>query len=673
MADHLMRRGGVWWVRLVVPARLRTVAGRREFTRSCRTSDIRAAKVVAATHLGAWRRQLLAIDPNMQIDLSKLLEPAPALAVMSSVTLDDVEAAGIDRDVLLQQQGVRLSYRLQGVLGAKCLQADFERDASGVCDVADLPPNAEEVEYSGLCELADSDAWVEHIQVERPDELRLVAFSLGQGWLFIPSETHVVKVGRLEVPASMVNDLRKELLSHVSPDERQRVLQPIAGREATLLPPVSKKLLSEAIDVYRDDPSGLPGKLKHADEQRQQIGWLRDFVDYMGDLELGQITPEVLRQFRDGPLKTFPANANNVPKAYKGKSIHETAKRLAAAGVDWPTMTDKAQSERMEKIAAFFKWVAENRRWLNENPAAPLKGEHGTSKADRLEAKRQQKEHGEDEEGRRAFAEEELAKVFKVPHYQTGDGRHVTRGNEFWYPFQYWLPLLALYHGCRISELCQLHLDDVRRDDGVWLIDINDRTKDKSIKTDNTSARCIPLHPRVVELGFVEYCQQLRAAGFRRVFPELSYSMSAARYAKEAKRKMSKMLGSLGMPRDGTLVFHNFRHTANFALGRAQVPGMDEHLRTFTRYTLMGHKRGDDVNVAHYSICTMAERLALVAAVAHTCTAQVARFDVGYGVAQVRLALSRKKDDRKGVEDMAPLSPDFDARRAAAEASRETR
>lgn len=161
--------------------------------------------------------------------------------------------------------------------------------------------------------------------------------------------------------------------------------------------------------------------------------------------------------------------------------------------------------------------------------------------------------------------------VFSVPHYKTGDGRHVTKGNETWYPFQYWLPPLALYHGCRISELCQMHLDNVTQVEGIWVLDVNDKTKDKSIKTDDTSERCIPVHPTVIELGFLDYCERLRSEGFRRVFPELTFSLSAARYAKERKRKMSAMLASLGMPRDGALVFHNVRHTANFALGRARV------------------------------------------------------------------------------------------------------
>ena len=34
--DGLFRRGGMWWARLVVPARLRDLAGRREFVQCWR-------------------------------------------------------------------------------------------------------------------------------------------------------------------------------------------------------------------------------------------------------------------------------------------------------------------------------------------------------------------------------------------------------------------------------------------------------------------------------------------------------------------------------------------------------------------------------------------------------------------------------------------------------------
>ncbi len=46
--DGLFRRGGFWWARLVVPARLRQAAGRREFVRYTGTQDKTMGKLVSA-------------------------------------------------------------------------------------------------------------------------------------------------------------------------------------------------------------------------------------------------------------------------------------------------------------------------------------------------------------------------------------------------------------------------------------------------------------------------------------------------------------------------------------------------------------------------------------------------------------------------------------------------
>ena len=120
-----------------------------------------------------------------------------------------------------------------------------------------------------------------------------------------------------------------------------------------------------------------------------------------------------------------------------------------------------------------------------------------------------------------------------------------------------------------------MHLSDVKEVDGVWCLDINRRSEDKSLKNDQ-SVRVIPLHPELVKLGFLRYCDRLRQSGYLRAFPELSWSRSNAKYAKESGRKMSAMLKKLGMPRDGTLVYHCLRHNMNNALARvpaASVPG----------------------------------------------------------------------------------------------------
>jgi len=55
---------------------------------------------------------------------------------------------------------------------------------------------------------------------------------------------------------------------------------------------------------------------------------------------------------------------------------------------------------------------------------------------------------------------------------------------------RYWLPILGLYTGCRANEVCQLHKEDLKEQDGIWYLDINDNGK-KSLKN-RSSRRLVP-------------------------------------------------------------------------------------------------------------------------------------------------------------------------------------
>ncbi|MCZ5067667.1 integrase, partial [Escherichia coli] len=66
-----------------------------------------------------------------------------------------------------------------------------------------------------------------------------------------------------------------------------------------------------------------------------------------------------------------------------------------------------------------------------------------------------------------------------------------------------------------MNELCQLYLSDIRMsENGVSYLDFNldspdkvmdtEAEADKSLKTLN-ALRQVPIHPRLIELGFLEY------------------------------------------------------------------------------------------------------------------------------------------------------------------------
>src|SRR3546814_3292734 len=83
-----------------------------------------------------------------------------------------------------------------------------------------------------------------------------------------------------------------------------------------------------------------------------------------------------------------------------------------------------------------------------------------------------------------------------------------------------------LFQGARLTELGQLHRTDVRYELGIHYLAITTLSNEdeaevvniggkKSLKTRN-AVRMVPLHPVVLELGFLDYVRGLKS---RHLFP----------------------------------------------------------------------------------------------------------------------------------------------------------
>lgn len=78
---------------------------------------------------------------------------------------------------------------------------------------------------------------------------------------------------------------------------------------------------------------------------------------------------------------------------------------------------------------------------------------------------------------------------------------------------RFWIPLISLYSGLRLEEICQLLVEDIRKVGNLTVFDIR-LTADsgfKSLKTES-STRIVPIHPELVRLGFLKFVNK-RASG----------------------------------------------------------------------------------------------------------------------------------------------------------------
>lgn len=132
---------------------------------------------------------------------------------------------------------------------------------------------------------------------------------------------------------------------------------------------------------------------------------------------------------------------------------------------------------------------------------------------------------------------------------------------------QYWLPLLGLYTGARIEELCQLRPADIfeeqyRDSSGnagkAWVLQITE-DEDEGLGVKNAgSIRRIPIHPELIQLGFVEYCQQQIGS---RIFPLLRKDPTGLESTIWSKWWHRDYLRRYCEPSASNMVFHSFRHT----------------------------------------------------------------------------------------------------------------
>lgn len=153
----------------------------------------------------------------------------------------------------------------------------------------------------------------------------------------------------------------------------------------------------------------------------------------------------------------------------------------------------------------------------------------------------------------------------------------------------YWIPLIGLFTGARLGEICQLNIADIAKHGGVWCIDFNE-DDDKRLKT-SASVRKVPLHSELIRLGFLEYVDRLRSDQQTRLWPVLHLnngkpSLGFSRWFNEVPRHA---IQGVAIPD-----FHSLRHTVRSLMASARVP-----ITTQDRVT--GHESVGGVGVRVYT------------------------------------------------------------------------
>lgn len=155
-------------------------------------------------------------------------------------------------------------------------------------------------------------------------------------------------------------------------------------------------------------------------------------------------------------------------------------------------------------------------------------------------------------------------------------------------PHLWWAPMIGLYTGARINEVCQLKLIDIVQERGTWCFAFR-KTVDADLAADpkrrrvsrqslkgRGCARMIPIAQALIDAGFLDYLADAKATGHARLFPHLSAGINRktgetnARYSHALVVDFGRYLKALGFSKG--VGFHAFRHTLATELDAQDVP-----------------------------------------------------------------------------------------------------
>ncbi|MEO5334642.1 MAG: site-specific integrase, partial [Magnetococcus sp. YQC-5] len=283
---------------------------------------------------------------------------------------------------------------------------------------------------------------------------------------------------------------------------------------------VNSPLLSKVIEEYCTEMQAGGLWRDKTEEENRAIFTL--FIRIVSDLPMASVGFETARHCKS-VIQRLPPNMNKMPQ-YRDKSLDEILALQPEA------MSISSINKYLSRLSSLFDWARK----------------HGYAKENFFEGLGLRQKVRADEQ-RERFEQSDLDLIFST---------EIFTELRFVHPYYYWLPLIGLFSGARIDEICQLHLVDIRQEGGVWVFDLND-DGEKKLKSPS-SKRLIPIHPRLLELGLIAYAEALKQRGQSRLFPELQHGRDG--YAGPASKWFNaRYTTKLGIK--AGRAFHSFRHT----------------------------------------------------------------------------------------------------------------
>lgn len=299
--------------------------------------------------------------------------------------------------------------------------------------------------------------------------------------------------------------------------------------------------LKAALDAHLEDET-IKGLLAEQTLNEKRTLY-REFFELFGPILLNQVTKaDITARWRKAEF----ARPN---KKQKGKNLG--LNRL---------------EKRRGYLSKFFTWVRDGGLYFHEQPMS-------LRMATKQEIKAKTQSYSE-------FTGDDLKVLFSKNYV-----------SNMLKPDWYWLPLMSLFSGARLSELANLPVDRFREIEGIKVYRIDAVEVGESVKT-TASKRTVPIHSTLLELGLWDYVESLKTRGNEFLLPH----RPAACRGKSVGDQWGKWVDRCGFE-DSQMVFHSFRSTAitdlhNSDAGHAKIRQTTGHATAGTSGSHGDYVRG---------------------------------------------------------------------------------
>ncbi|WP_313064700.1 site-specific integrase [Achromobacter animicus] len=304
-------------------------------------------------------------------------------------------------------------------------------------------------------------------------------------------------------------DMRRltRAFAHVAVQTNQKLLQRYDGEDVPT-PAFAHKVASPLLSSVLKDYVEYYEKLEKPAMLKKVAGVVEMLVEVVGDKPIATLKQSDFVRFTDG-IQSIPPHWKVACRKRRISLVDLIA--LEEGEISKATF----EGSYMAVLRPFIEWCQTHRQDQGWPMTITLSGVKyvGSRK--------------EPEAGQRAMLPHELARLFEGAEMKAFSA-DASEAHKFWLPHVALFTGARMNELCQVNPQVDVRQDE----SGLWFLDLNQKTPGhakikKSVKTAGSS-RQVPIHSQLIKLGFLEYVRRVKSQGHTLLFPGFPPSVGRA-------------------------------------------------------------------------------------------------------------------------------------------------